>query len=284
MGRVAAVTMVYNEDWFLPIWIRYYSSHFGAENCYVIDHGSDDGSTRNLGGINVVRIPRSPKDNEKRTRFVSRFVTALTEWYDAVLHTDVDEFAVLDPTRGSSLLDYCSKPPHPCVTAIGFDVYHVPDKEAALDPSMPVTLQRSYFRFSSSMCKPVLTTAEINWKPGFHSCNYPVMFDAVYLFHLRYVDLKEGLRRLAMTRSMPWASQDAGAHQRVPDDVFTDMIIRICRQPKIDDETLFPHIDPLQSYLLRVLQSENSNASYRIDLHIFGTELWRIPDRFKGMF
>jgi hypothetical protein len=284
MRRVAAVTMVYNEDWFLPIWIRYYSSHFGRENCYIIDHGSDDGSTRNLDGINVVKIPRSPKDDDKRTRFVSRFVTALTEWYDAVLHTDVDEFAVLDPLIGISLLDYCSDPPHPCITAIGFDIYHVPDKEAALDPSTAITLQRNYFRFSSSMCKPVLTTTEIDWKPGFHSCNHPVAFDAIYLFHLRYADLKEGLRRLAMTRSMAWASQSAGAHQRVPDKIFEEMILSICRQPKIDDETILPQCDPLQSYLLRVLQSENPNAPYRIDLHIFGTEVWRIPERFKGIF
>lgn len=284
MGRVAAVTMVYNEKWWLPIWIRYYSSHFGAKNCYVIDHGSDDGSTHNLDGINVVRIPRSPKDNDKRTRFVSRFVTALTEWYNAVLHTDVDELAVLDPTIGATLSEYCSAPPHPCVTAIGFDIYHVPGTEAALDPSRAITLQRNYFRFSSSMCKPVLTTGEIVWKPGFHSCNYPLNFDSLYLFHLRYADLDEGLRRLAMTRSMQWASPGAGAHQRVPDTVFEEMINSICRQPKINDAALFPHCEPLQGYLLKVLQSENSEAPYRINLHIFGTELWRIPDRFKGLF
>jgi hypothetical protein len=284
MGRVAAVTMVYNEDWLLPIWIRYYSSHFGAENCYVIDHGSDDGSTRNLGGINVVRIPRSPKDNDKRTRFVSRFVTALTEWYDGVLHTDVDELAVLDPTVGGSLLEYCAHPPNPCVTAIGFDIYQVANTESALDPTRPITLQRNYFRFSSSMCKPILTTGEITWKPGFHSSNHPLFFDKLYLFHLRYADLDAGLRRLAMTRSMQWANPDAGAHQRVADNVFEDMIMSICRQPRIDDRTLFPHCDPLQSYLVRVLQSEDPNAPYRINLHIFGTELWRIPERFVGTF
>ena len=282
--RVAAVTMVYNEDWFLPFWVKYYASHFGAENCYVIDHGSDDGSTLSLGAVNVIRIPRSPKDNEKRTRFISRFCTALTEWYEAVLHTDVDEIVVLDPSTGCTLRDYCCAPPQACITAIGFDIYQVPEIEKPLDITAQITRQRDFFRFSSSMCKPVLTTKAIDWAPGFHSSNHPVFFDSLYLFHLRYADLDEGLRRLRRTRSMEWASADAGSHQRVPDVQFIEMISSLSRQPRINDEVLFPQNEPLAGYLLRVLRSENPNSSYRIDLHIFGAELWRIPERFKGLF
>ena len=72
MANIAAVTMVYNEPEYLPIWCRHYAKAVGPENCFIIDHGSDDGSTSSLPNFNVIRkSPRSPKDNEKRTR--SRF-------------------------------------------------------------------------------------------------------------------------------------------------------------------------------------------------------------------
>ena len=41
---LAAVTMVYNEPEFIPLWIKYYGEQVGKENCYIVDNGSDDGS------------------------------------------------------------------------------------------------------------------------------------------------------------------------------------------------------------------------------------------------
>ena len=71
--KLAAVTMAYNEPDYTDIWCRHYARQVGLENCYVIDHGSDDGTTEQLGAVNVIRIPRSPKDNEVRARLVSDF-------------------------------------------------------------------------------------------------------------------------------------------------------------------------------------------------------------------
>src|ERR1700748_3250790 len=97
--KCAVVTMVYNEPEFLPLWSKYYGALFGPENCFVIDHGSDDNSLAELRGFNVVSIPRSPKDNEKRTRFVSKFCNNLLEWYDAFIYVDVDEIVIADPAK-----------------------------------------------------------------------------------------------------------------------------------------------------------------------------------------
>ena len=70
--KVAAVTMVFNEKGKLPIWTRYYGAQLSPGQCYIIDHGSTDGSTDNLGGFNQIRLPRSPQDNEKRTSLRQR--------------------------------------------------------------------------------------------------------------------------------------------------------------------------------------------------------------------
>ncbi len=42
---LAVVTMCYNEPDFLPIWLDYYRRQVPVEHLYVVDHGSDDGST-----------------------------------------------------------------------------------------------------------------------------------------------------------------------------------------------------------------------------------------------
>ena len=143
---VAAVTMAYNEPVFLPLWANYYGSQFGNDHCYVVDHGSDDGSTEGLAGINVVRIPRSPMHDGKRANFISNFVSALLEWYDTVIYTDVDEILIPDPNEFRSLSDFCWRSDLPVVTAIGLDVYQMPH-EKPIDLSKNLTLKDSLSNF-----------------------------------------------------------------------------------------------------------------------------------------
>lgn len=286
MTRVAAVTMVYNEPEYLPIWCRYYGHQLGPHNCFVIDHGSDDGSTRDLRGFNVVRIPRSPKDNAKRTRFVSRFCSNLLEWYDWALHCDVDEIVIADMRKYSGLREYLRGCEHEVVNAIGADVVHDVAAEAAMDLDRPVLEQRRWMRFSSSMCKPVVTQRPIEWSPGFHSADGPLCFADLSLLHLRYFDLELGLRRLGQTRAMPWSSDQAGLHQRVADSEFERMLRSWGRLPRGPDGDGTGSHAALARYVERVRATEKDHraATYNLDIHIFGDELLRIPPEFRTAF
>src|SRR5581483_1471923 len=127
--KIAAVTMVYNEAHFLPRWIRHYAAQVGAGNCTVIDHGSDDGCTDALPGVNLLRIPRSPTDEVERARFLSGFCASLLSWYDWVIYTDVDEFLVADPDHFASLPDLLAASAHPVITSIGFNLHHEERRE-----------------------------------------------------------------------------------------------------------------------------------------------------------
>lgn len=286
MTRVAAVTMVYNEPEYLPIWCRYYGHQLGPQNCYIIDHGSDDGSTRDLMGFNVLRIPRSPKDNAKRTRFVSRLCSNLLEWYDWVLHSDVDEIVLADMRKYSGLREYLRGCPHEVVNAIGADVVHDVVNEDEMDLDRPVLEQRRWMRFSSSMCKPVAAKRPLEWSPGFHSADGPVSFDALYLLHLRYFDLKLGLRRLKQTRSMAWSSEQAGRHQRVADEEFDRMLRSWGRLPRSAEGDGAAAHAALDRYVARVKESEKDwrHVTYNLDIHIFGDELLFIPPEFRTAF
>ncbi len=281
--RLAAVTMVYDEAEFLPIWLAHYGREVGLENCFVIDHGSDDGSTERLGRASRIRLPRSAHDDERRARFVSGFCADLLGYYDAVIHTDVDEIVLADPAVAASLADYAM--PAETITAIGLNLHHLPGIEPDFDLARPVGAQRRWVRFAAALCKPVLTGRPLHWVPGFHCADAPLRFDSLYLIHLRWFDLALGLRRLARTRVMPWADPEAGAWQRCTDEEMRRSYAAIAGLPR-RESALDPAAEPLASALARVVASQRGreNERYRIDLSLSVDELWLLPARLAERF
>ena len=108
--RVAAVTMSYNAPDWAPVWARHYAAELGAANCFIIDHGSDDRSLDGLAGVNVIRIPRSPQDDDRRARALSLFCASLLQWYDAVIHPDPLARRVGRPRRSVRFASAMCKP------------------------------------------------------------------------------------------------------------------------------------------------------------------------------
>ncbi|WP_186004349.1 glycosyltransferase family 2 protein [Gluconobacter thailandicus] len=282
---LAVVTMVYNEPEHLLAWRRHYGAQVGEQACYVIDHGSTDGSTDLLGQINRIRIPRSPQDDERRTRAVGKFCDSLLEWYESVIYVDVDELLLADPALFPSLTHFAQANIRPVVTATGLDVIHRPESEAALDYTRLVSFQRQHVRFSSAMCKPVLIRTSVTWAPGFHCCAEmaPEMGAPLFLFHLRYADLPSGLNRLERTRTQPWCSNDVGQHQRLANQDWENMLRGMADLPVVET-TFDQHDQRLQNWRQAVEDSTASRIDerYRLDLHLNGTELWRLPERFVG--
>jgi hypothetical protein len=271
--------MAYNEPELLPLWLRHYGRELGIEHCYVVDHGSEDGSTAELGGANLLRLPRSPQDDTRRAQFISRLCGALLGYYDAVLYTDVDELAVAEPG-----LRVFAAGCAPVSTAIGLNVIQTLD-EAAIDPNYSIWSQRRYAAFSSALCKPVLIRREVSWAPGFHSvADAEPLFEGLYLFHLRYCDRDIALARLRRTRAMAWADQAGGAHQRVDDAAFNQMLDNFATMRRCDDVTVAPDRAPLVGWLdaVRASQAGREADTYRIDLHLNAYELWPLPMSLTG--
>ncbi len=283
--KLAAVTMVYNEPDYIDLWVRHYAAQVGIENCYVIDHGSDDGTTDSMGAVTVTRIPRSPMDDEDRARRVSEFCARLLERYDAVIHVDVDELLVADPRYHRNLRDCAVAVRGPAMTAVGFDVWHIVEREPAIDTALPISLQRGWAWFNSALCKPAIIREPVNWSPGFHSIEAPVAFDHLYMLHLRYFDVERGLRRLAKTRAMPWAHLHAGDHQRWADEGWLNLVKGIGSLPRSTGDIDVDR-EPLASLLQKVLDSQigRETHTYKIELNIHGKTLIPIPRRFRGRF
>lgn len=288
--KIAAITMVYNEARAIRRWVDYYSRQVGAENCYIVDHGSDDGSTTGLGAINVVRIPRSPQDNQKRADSISHFANSLLCWYDYVLYVDCDEFLVPDPRKYQGLWHYCETARPDYVTSIGINVIHAIETEAELAPDKPVLSQRAFGMFVSAMAKPNLTSVPVLWSPGFHFRDKPAVFGDLFLIHLKYADISDGLARLRITREMAWQSDTAGAHQRVVDEEWLKRVKAWNRMPIAESDPWSIGSGVLQGYTEKIVGNQFF-APHRgiyfvtddIRAGFFGKELLRFPAAFKDI-
>ena len=224
-GKIAIMTMVYNESTNLPIWLRHYRRIAPTANLFVIDHSSDDGSTALLSGATRIPLPRDELDEHDRTFLINSLQHGLLRYYDIVIYTDCDELLVPDPAKSARLDTYLWDQPYSYASPVGLNVIHIAEIEPAIDFTRPLLLQRQYGQFRSTMCKPVITRVALTWEPGFHTCNRSPNIDRnLYLFHIKQIDKDEALRRQHIVQQLPWSAADIeanhGAHHRYDDERF----------------------------------------------------------------
>lgn len=286
MKKIAVVTMQYNEAFFLPRWIDYYARLVGIENLYVVDNDSDDEVRAALTGVSVVRYPRTALDDQERARFISKFVGALLELYETVIYTDCDEFVSHDPRRFASFTDWLDATDFEYSTCIGFNVVAILEEENAVLLDRPVLEQRRHVRFVSPMCKTLLARKPIRWGGGFHHANQPPHFHGAYLFHLKYADVAERLRRQALTRTMDWAHLDQGNHQRTNDLDLMNVYRAFSQLERRDWED-----GAIERYCARFLGGVKPSSRggevgtmYVSPLDIAANEALRLPESFRNLF
>ncbi len=224
-GKIAIMTMVYNESTNLPIWLRHYRRVAPTANLFVIDHSSDDGSTALLSGATKIPLPRDELDEHDRTFLINSLQHGFLRYYGIVIYTDCDELLVPDPAKSARLDTYLSYQPYSYAAPVGVNVIHIADIEPPIDFTRPLLLQRRYGQFRSTMCKPVITRIALTWEPGFHTCNRSPNIDRnLYLFHIKQIDKDEALRRQHIVQQLPWSAADIeanhGAHHRYDDERF----------------------------------------------------------------
>ena len=267
-SKVAAFTTAYNDPTFLPIWLRYYGEALGGEqNLFVLDHGSDDGSTANLGLASKIRVPREEFDEDQRCTFVSRFHASLLCYYDVVIFSDPDEILIPDPEKYSGLRDFITQRCEQFVTAIGVEVQHIPDSENEINFNLPILRQRRYVRFAADYCKTLISRIPLIWRPGFHSCNYSPLIDRdLFLFHLKSIDRSLSVELLKRTRVYCWSERALKAGQAV--------------QARMEDEEFLRKFFPFSSETIRSVPKVGFDFSD--DLRRFTADRPNASQFFKG--
>lgn len=196
--RHAALTVVRNEKFFLPIWVKYYSEQLGVENLYVVDNESNDGSTEPFKSKIKVLKRKSQKhwDGEWRCLIRRDVTKLLLKEYESVVVTDVDEIISPDMTKWSGLKDYLDKCSQEFVSTNSWEV--IQENEPEINPNKPLLRQRKLWQKPHlNWGKVAVIRSPINF--GIHTYKNDPNFESedkdLYLIHLSRIDWKVSLQR-----------------------------------------------------------------------------------------
>ncbi len=198
--KIAALTMVWNDAWFLKRWIGYYAPKIGLDNIYIVSHGPDPSLAEIAGAANIIDVPRDPTDinfDQRRWAFLSSYASALTHYHDAVICSDVDELLV--PTKeGASLTDAIGAMAEPSAHCVpGFELFPKDEAAGAVDNAERVAPHIEGAQFSPFYSKAAVIFRPAEFSPGAHGMigERPELSLDLALMHLRFSNPEELMRR-----------------------------------------------------------------------------------------
>lgn len=286
------VTMVFNESFNLPRWVKYYSGQVDrASDLYVLDHGSNDCSTAFLNKeINLARLPRGlgREDFEVwRLNYISGLARYLKAFYRAVVYVDCDEFLVVDPIVSRSLAEYFSGlNGDAMISAIGYNVLHEFSSEPEIKFGDKITESRSFLQLNTSMCKAVAVVSDcgLEWSCGFHFSSVFPRFGDLFLFHTRYADLKAGLKRLSLTRGMcDQPRLMLASHQRISDETYIQWLKDMLSHP-VDAGDISMDNSRVKNFFSELPIELGQDGLWTFPLDLTLPMVSVLPDRFVGLF
>lgn len=237
--KIAAITIVFNEDFILPKWCQYYGGLFGFANLFVIDDGSDNNPRQYLNpDVNVIRMPRTSFDSWRLARSLSELQRLLLETYELVLVLDSDEFIVTDLPGCGNLRDHLVQK-HPeasgRVRPIGWDLVHLRREEPDLTDLDLILRQRRFLLRNHRFDKPCITSEETSWFPGNHNCYEPSTKDEhLHLIHLRWFDYRFAVAKGLRYTATDWSKIDLAIgfshHQRMTIDQIDAKFVEFAHQ------------------------------------------------------
>lgn len=202
--RIAAVTMVRDDQFFLEKWVNYYGKNIGKENLYIIFDGEDQKIPDFCSKVNTIvnkRIDGNVQRADKgRINLINEETKKLfSEGYEVVIGCDVDEFLVLDPKIEMPFAEYISALRSKCVSGLGLDVGQDMRTEKPIDTSKLWLLQRHAARLSTRYTKPCVMTSPGKWGRGFHRQlrRMYTIDENLYLFHLGCIDMEMIQKKLS---------------------------------------------------------------------------------------
>lgn len=282
---LAAVTMVYNENFFLPLWLKYYTGQVGPQNCYVLDHGSDDGTT-NVTNHEYIRLklPRTEHNDGDRAKLVGQFCETLLKMYERVIYVDVDEFIVPEPRFFTGLLEYCEVQNPGVTTMFGFDLVHDFDAESKIDVTRNILEQRRWIRPSGFNCKPSLINRPVTWWNGFHGYDGGNQFDNIYLFHLANIDLDIIVERQSKRNKSAPTDGGGSHHSWLPAKMVKNVRKTYLNLPRYRDSDLITGDARREAFLDTLFDTDRPRHEQRMKNHANNAGLWLLPDRFRSCF
>lgn len=211
--KCAVFTIVKNESYFLPIWIKHYKKYFNVADIYVLDHESNDGSTNNLD-VNVIPVTNELAfDHQWLVDTVQNQQVKLLEEYESVLFAESDELIyTLEKPLNEVIDDFLQDESITHQTCLGLEVIERIGEEKPLEQTDDIFEHRSYWFQHPLYNKTLLSKVPLNWVWGFHHTDntQPNIKFGLFLCHLHRCDFEMMLKRHE-ERAKKWNLKNDGA-------------------------------------------------------------------------
>ena len=275
--KIAAITMVRNDDFYLRKWVEYYGAQLGKENLYIYFDGTDQVIAPFCEGTYAELVPKIGSqvvEAEKgRLSFLSgKAADLLAGGYDLVIGVDADEFIVVDPKLGKTLPEYLSSiKVRGSVSGLGVDFGQKIGEEANITEDKPFLQQRHYGQLGTRYTKPSILAKPLRWGSGFHRIkghNFHIAKD-LFLFHFGYFDMKRLEDRFMDNDRL---AQGWGKHMEK-----RSRTIRLVTEKKARDFDKWTKIARRIQTIVRPPYALNKPAMFEAKIIV------RIPDRFQNI-
>jgi hypothetical protein len=174
------LTMQYEEDFLLPVFLHHYAKYFAPQNIFIVDHGSRGNLVP--AGCNRIYVPRTRGFSEgARAALIQNISQGLLRYYDFGVYCDCDELISLDR------FDPAAFETQPEIYVAGFEVFW---RGAGGS-------KRLLGLINPRECKPLIFSRTPIWQLGFHnsaSCAPGTL--TVPMAHVRYLFKEQARRRL----------------------------------------------------------------------------------------
>jgi hypothetical protein len=226
---MAVFTIMKNEDFFLPVWLRHYKKLFDSKDIYILNNG---GKIDVDVSVEDVKHPRGVSfDHEWLRDIVCDYQRHLLNHYDWVYFAEADELLAGVPgLPASESLKYIDLKGAgaPTVQLISRDVVHDPFKEPPIDTNRHFLEQRGWWMHRMHMDKPTLTSVPVTYLPGFHAFvgDPPPYITCMTLFliHMNRLDYFVAKNRVETRSKWRWneldIKYDLARQSRVVDKEF----------------------------------------------------------------
>lgn len=172
--KCAVFTIVKNEKYFLPIWLKHYKRFFDNQDIFVLDHQSNDGSTEDLD-VNVVPVNNDVAfDHQWLVEVVQAFQRRLLQDYDCVLFAESDEILYSTEHNLDEMISKFMAEDNDYIICTGFEITQNIGNEPELKKDSSIIENRNFWYANSQYNKPLLTKVPLQYAWGFHNlAHYP---------------------------------------------------------------------------------------------------------------
>lgn len=216
---MAVLGITRNEPNYLPAWLNHYRKWFPDDDIYILDNESTDGSTDNLGPVNIIKAACIRfTDHTCLTQTVIDNMQRLLdkEGYRRVIFAETDELVFAVGGLRPFLCNF--NKPYARVTALG--VYErKEDNMPRVDWLKSPLRQRNYVYYEVAMNKPSVTTVPLKYGAGFHNPGIPgdefttsPTEHGLHMLHLQRADREYYMaRKMVQNNRTDWNDADVKA-------------------------------------------------------------------------